>query len=75
MICGIITIVIAVVIKMPNYSNQVSIQLPEEITLPEKAKVVAFSVGSKWYFIVTENDEILIYDRYTNILNQIIKIK
>ena len=75
MICGIITLVLVIVIKMPNYNNTESIQLPAEIILPDNMKVETFSIGSNHYLIVTKNDEVLIYDRRTNILEQRIKIK
>lgn len=75
MICGIITLVLVIVIKMPNYNNTESIQLPAEIILPDNMKVETFSIGSNHYLIVTKNDEVLIYDRKTNILEQRIKIK
>ena len=75
MICGIITLVLVIVIKMPNYNNTESIQLPAEIILPDNMKVETFSIGSNHYLIVTKNDEVLIYDRKTNILKQRIKIK
>jgi len=64
-----------IVIKMPNYDNTFSIQLPEEIILPDNMKVETFSIGSNHYLIVTKNDEVLIYDRKTNILKQRLKIK
>ena len=75
MICGIITLVLVIVIKMPNYNNTESMQLPVEIILPDNMKVETFSIGSNHYLIVTKNDEVLIYDRRTNILEQRIKIK
>ena len=80
MICGIITLVLVIVIKMPNYNNTESMQLPAmqlpaEIILPDNMKVETFSIGSNHYLIVTKNDEVLIYDRRTNILEQRIKIK
>ena len=64
-----------IVIKMPNYNNTFSIQLPEEIILPDNMKVETFSIGSNHYLIITKNDEVLIYDRKTNILKQRLKIK
>ena len=75
MICGIITIVFVIVIKMPNYKNAISIQLPEEIILPENMQVDTFSIGTNHYLIVTKSNDVLIYDRKTHILNQRIKIK
>ena len=75
MICGIITLVLVIVIKMPNYNDTESIRLPAEIILPDNMKVETFSIGSNHYLIVTKNDEVLIYDRKTNILEQRIKIK
>jgi predicted PurR-regulated permease PerM len=75
MICGIITLVFLIVIKMKDLNNNFSISLPKEIILPDDKVVKSFTKGTNWYAIVTESNEILIYDSNTNNIKQIVKIK
>ena len=57
-----------------QYSRAVRVAwLLEELEL--LYEIETFSIGSNHYLIVTKNDEVLIYDRKTNILKQRIKIK
>lgn len=48
--------------------------LPEQVTLPDGSTATAFTIGSDWFGIVTESDEILIYDRATGTLRQTITL-
>jgi len=48
--------------------------LPSEITLPDGAKPLAFTQGDGWYAIVTDREEILIFDRLTGALRQTVKV-
>jgi hypothetical protein len=43
--------------------------------LPEGARALAFTQGRDWYAVVTERDEILIFDRATGALRQRVAIK
>ncbi len=49
--------------------------LPETITLPQGARVTAFTQGPGWFAVVTEDEHILIYDAATSALRQIVRIK
>ena len=75
MICGIITLVFLIVIKMKDLNNDFSINIPKEIILPNNKVAKAFTKGADWYAIVTESNEILIYDSNTNNIRQVVKIK
>ena len=75
MICGIITLVFLIVIKMKDLNNDFSINIPKEIILPDNKVAKAFTISTDWYAIVTENNEILIYDSNTNNIQQVVKIK
>lgn len=75
MICGIITLVFLIVIKMKDLNNDFSINIPKEIILPDNKVAKAFTISTDWYAIVTESNEILIYDSNTNNIKQVIKIK
>ena len=49
--------------------------LPERITLPEGTAAVAYSEGTDWIAVVTDRDEIVIFDRATGTLRQTIVIE
>ncbi len=71
MIAGFITIVALFVMR---FSDMQSVEVPDEITLPDGARASAFTRGEGWFAIVTDDDEILIYNRVTGNLRQRIKI-
>lgn len=54
--------------------NNARAPLPEVITLPDGAKATAYTQGTDWYAVVTQADEILIFDRATGKLRQTLKI-
>ena len=66
MIGGVLTIIWLIVIRF----GDVPPPLPETIDLPGDAKAVAFTQGPDWYAVVTDRDEILIFDRVTGRLKQ-----
>ncbi|MBM1631469.1 hypothetical protein JQV27_01360 [Sulfitobacter mediterraneus] len=70
MICGVLVVIGLLVTRL----NRNSPILPQEIALPEGASAVAFTQGPDWYAIVTNRDEILIYDRLTGTLRQTVTI-
>ncbi|PHQ97611.1 MAG: hypothetical protein COB40_03840 [Marinosulfonomonas sp.] len=72
MIIGLLTIVALFVIRFS--SDRVSITIPDEIPLPDGARATAFTRGSNWYAVVTDSDEILIFDGATNELRQTVKV-
>ena len=75
MIVGIITLVFLIVIKVQSLNNFVSIDIPKEIILPKITIIRSFTAGTNRHAIVTESDEILIYDSLTNKLLRAIQIK
>jgi uncharacterized protein DUF6476 len=70
MICGVLVVIGLLVTRL----NRDSPILPQEIALPEGASAVAFTQGPDWYAIVTNREEILIYDRLTGTLRQTVTI-
>ncbi|MEP4247452.1 DUF6476 family protein [Tateyamaria sp.] len=70
MIVGVVTVVSLLVIRLN--AAPAPLALPEQVTLPDGATVSAFTVGSDWFAVVTENDEILIFDQVTGTLRQTI---
>ena len=71
MIGGVLTIVALLVMR---FGEMGSVDVPDEIVLPDGATATAFTRGASWLAIVTEDDEILIYDRATGNLRQRIRI-
>ncbi|WP_324751673.1 DUF6476 family protein [Roseovarius sp. Pro17] len=71
MIIGFIVIVALFVTRFARGSD---VSLPDAIALPGDATPVAFTQGADWYAVVTKDDEILIYDRITGQLRQIIRV-
>lgn len=49
--------------------------LPSEIVLPDDGKAIAFTQGADWYAVVTDTNEILIFDRMTGALRQTVVIE
>ena len=61
MIGGVLLIVVLIVMRF----REVPPPLPDAVSLPDGARAVSFTQGPDWYAIVTDQDEILVYDRVT----------
>ncbi len=72
MIGGVLTIVGLLVIRLQTPAPVLA--LPEAIELPAGARAAAFTQGAGWYAVVTEGDEILIFDRTSGSLRQRVRI-
>ena len=71
MIFGLITIVVLFVMRF-NQMNRA--ELPEQVVLPDGVRATAFTQGEGWFAVVTDNDEILIFDRLTGSLRQRVRL-
>ncbi|MFT4961114.1 MAG: hypothetical protein ACI92Z_002200 [Paracoccaceae bacterium] len=71
MICGLLVIVALFVIRFSTKPQVV----PDSITLPDGTKATAFTMGTDWYGVVTDDDSILIFDRSSGDLRQTITLK
>ena len=71
MIVGFLIIVFLFVTK---FSSAFRPSLPDSIILPEGQTPTAFTQGDNWFAIVTEDNNIVIFDRKTGELRQTIKI-
>ena len=60
MIGGIISIVILIFLRFQDGPS--NLDLPERIMLPNDAKPIAFTQTRKWFAIVTEGDNVLVFD-------------
>ncbi|WP_300016312.1 DUF6476 family protein [uncultured Roseobacter sp.] len=71
MIGGVLLIIFLIVMRF----NDPAPDLPTEITLPGGARAISFTQGPDWYAVVTDNDEILIFDRVTGQLEKTISVQ
>ncbi len=70
MIGGVLLIITLLVIRL----NDKPELLPETVTLPEGVEAKAVTQGESWFAIVTQTDEILIFDRLSGKLRQRVQI-
>ena len=73
MIGGVVIVVSLLVIRLNEAPAPLA--LPDRVTLPDGATATAFTVGSDWYGVVTDADEILIFDQLTGALRQTVIIE
>lgn len=71
MIAGFVLLIATLVVQL-NRSTPI---VPESLTLPEGAAAVAFTQGSDWVAVVTDDDRILIYDRVSGALRQTVAVE
>ncbi|MFK7745966.1 MAG: DUF6476 family protein [Roseobacter sp.] len=71
MIGGVLLIIGLIVIRFYD----VPPILPQSLELPGGAAAVSFTQGPDWYAVVTDADQILIYDRVTGQLRQTVDVK
>ena len=71
MIVGLITVVTVFVTR---FESGTPVALPDAVTLPEGVTARAVTFGSDWYGVVTDTDQILIFDRTDGALRQTVQI-
>ena len=71
MIGGLLVIVALFVIRFSSTAPS----LPDSITLPDGTKAESFTMGKGWYGVVTQDNQILIFDRTTGKLRQTITLE
>ncbi len=70
----IIGFIVIVALFVTRFSGGAGPDLPAALTLPGGAEATAFTQGSDWIAVVTEDDRIMIYDRLSGKLRQTIQI-
>ncbi len=70
MIGGVLIIIGLIVMRFYD----VPPALPDSITLPDGASAVSFTQGPDWFAVVTDQNDILIFDRVTGKLKQSVAI-
>jgi len=74
MIVGLLTVVTLLVMRLSDAPAPL-LSLPDAITLPKGAKAQAFTQGGDWYAVVTDQDQILIFDRASGALKQTVDVE
>lgn len=72
MIFGLLTIIGLIVMR---FTGEVELPLPTEFILPDGAKAQTFTMGSDWAAVVTQDDQIIIFDREDFSIRQTIQIE
>jgi len=77
MIAGLVTIIVLIVIKVPQAIRTLPdpVPLPSILTLPDGTTAETFTQGSDWYAVTTPTGEILIFNRDDGSLRQRLQIK
>lgn len=70
----IVGVVVVIGLLVTRLSRDTTV-LPSEIALPDGAKPTAFTQAADWYAVVTDQNQILIYDRLTGALRQTISVE
>jgi hypothetical protein len=71
MIAGVLVVIFLLVTRFTEKPPA----LPDTLSLPDGAKVQAFTQGGDWFAVVTDDDRILIYDRVTGQLRQSVQVE
>ena len=71
MIFGLLTIIILIVMR---FTGEPAAPIPSELILPDGAKAHAFTLGPDWAAVVTQDDQIIIFDREDFSIRQTIQI-
>lgn len=71
MILGVVVVIGLLVTRLSRNTPV----LPSEIALPNGAKATAFTQAADWYAVVTDKNEILIFDRMTGALRQTVMVE
>lgn len=71
MIGGVLIIIVLIVMRFYD----VPPPLPETLSLPDGQRALSFTQGPDWFAVVTDENQILIYDRITGQLRQQIYVE
>ncbi len=75
MIGGLVTVIVLIVIKVPEVVKTAPVPLPDTIVLPDGSQATNFTRGPDWYGVVTRDNRILIFNINDGQLRQTIRIK
>ncbi len=72
MIVGLVVMIALVVIRLN--AGPPDIALPDYIELPDGTRATAFTQAPTWFAVVTDDDQILIFNRDSGELTQTISV-
>ncbi|KPN62223.1 hypothetical protein SAMN04488527_10542 [Aliiroseovarius crassostreae] len=70
-IIGLIVLITVIVMRVQEIPT---IPLPDLIPLPDGAQAVSFTQAGDWYAVITDANQILIFDRASGDLRQTIQV-
>ncbi|SHJ41175.1 hypothetical protein SAMN05444000_10893 [Shimia gijangensis] len=70
MMVGLVVVVALIVIRL----NADGPTMPDQIVLPDGVSATALTIGQGWWAVVTDDNQILIYDQLTGALRQNVQI-
>ena len=73
MVLGMLAVAVVVALRVGKATPGPA--LPERIVLPDGAKARAVTAGDGWYLVVTDKDEVLVFDTATGKLRQRVPIE
>ena len=70
MIIGVIVVIVLLVIRL----QMPRLDLAQDIALPEGATMLSYTQTQDWYAVVTDQNQILIFDLQSGALRQTIEV-
>ncbi len=75
MIVGFAIIVMLFVLRFKDLGSRPVVQYPDVIDVPQGVRITSYTQGEGWYLLVTETQEILVFDQSSGELLQRIELK
>ena len=69
LIVGLVAILSLLAIRLAAPPPTLSLDLPEQISLPEDAEAQAVTLSADWIIILTTDDEVLLFERSSGALS------
>ena len=70
----IIGVIVVVGLMVTRLNRGAPLPLPDSITLPDGARATAVTVAPRWFLVVTEDAEVLVFDRDSGKLLQSVEL-
>ena len=80
MIVGMVTLIVLFITRFPKLDSEAqapfqAMRLPDSIALPDGASPLAITQGPGWWAVVTDGNDILIFDAADGTLRQTVKVE
>lgn len=75
LIVGFLTIVILIALRFNSMGSPTLNPIPASIQIPSQAGVVGYTETPDWYLVVTEENEIFVFDRSNDKLIQTVIVQ